>query len=222
MSRTSLQSCFCSKKSRAQTTIQWRAQSKQSQGVQSLCQSAGGPSATDSVRPSKLPIMYCMYVCREALRIMGYIGLLLAAFEDGLFTDLSFFSYVAIPSILTSLIGPALSMLFGAWIHPTSLPKVYPYRHSCLVYVCVCAYGRACMHLASCFVTLTPTRSCSCHDLHERAGDGGHLCLMCTSSSVDWPGKDTLGQKTMDEHRQLAAASRSSHIRSGDAYVSSV
>jgi hypothetical protein len=50
---------------------------------------------------------------REALRIAGYLGVLLAAFEDGLFTELSFFSYVALPSILTALISPAISMLFG-------------------------------------------------------------------------------------------------------------
>jgi len=52
-------------------------------------------------------------VHREGLKILGLIGLFLTAFEDGLYTDFSFFPYVTLPSIFVGILAPAFSMGLG-------------------------------------------------------------------------------------------------------------
>lgn len=49
----------------------------------------------------------------EGLKSLGLIGLFLTAFEDGLYTDFSFFLYVTLPSIVVGVLAPAFSMAFG-------------------------------------------------------------------------------------------------------------
>jgi hypothetical protein len=52
-------------------------------------------------------------VRREGLKILGLIGLFLTAFEDGLYTDFSFFPYVTLPSLFVGILAPAFSMGLG-------------------------------------------------------------------------------------------------------------
>jgi len=47
---------------------------------------------------------------QEGLRGIGLLGVFLSAFEDGLYTDLEFFQFVALPSLLVGTIAPALSV----------------------------------------------------------------------------------------------------------------
>jgi Kef-type K+ transport system membrane component KefB len=50
---------------------------------------------------------------QEGLQGIGLLGVFLAAFEDGLYTDLDFFQFVTLPSFLVGTVAPALSVGLG-------------------------------------------------------------------------------------------------------------